>query len=265
MDIKEKAYQKYKLDWICRHGKSLDDLVDCMTKYWKDADEKRTCTPSRAFFYVEEAGFDGELWACFEEFLETEYRDMEYMGCLLNAQEYKEYLMDRTCDHVIYCDHVISEFKHSFYFLSNFYPVPFYYKGVQFLNAEAAFQAQKDPKRQKEFSCLGPSEAKRLGRRVELREDWELVKESEMFDIVQAKFQQNPELAKKLLETGNAVLIEGNQWHDNIWGSCTCDRCKNQGSNKLGRILMAVRHICRVTERMKQDIQKDGVKNNVRN
>ncbi len=253
MDIKEKAYNKYQLDWMRSHGKSLDDLVEHMTESWKNADEKAIFTPIRAFFHVEEAGFDGEIWACFDEFLETEYQDMEYMSGLLNPDEYAEYLTDRACNDVI------SEFRGEFYFLSNFYPVPFYYKGVQFLNAEAAFQAQKDPKRQKEFSCLGPSEAKRLGRRVELREDWELVKESEMFDIVQAKFQQNPELAKKLLETGNAVLIEGNQWHDNIWGSCTCDRCKNQGVNMLGQILMAVRHICRGTERMKQDIQKDGV------
>lgn len=259
MDIKEKAYNKYQLDWMRSHGKSLDDLVEHMTESWKNADEKRTFTPIRAFFHVEEAGFGGEIWACFDEFLETEYQDMEYMSGLLNPDEYAEYLTDRACNDVI------SEFRGEFYFLSNFYPTPIYYNGTTFMNAEAAFQAQKDPKRAKDFSYLQPSEAKRLGRRVKLREDWEEVKISEMFHIILAKFQQNPNLAKKLLETGYAVLMEGNQWHDNIWGSCTCDRCKNQGSNKLGRILMAVRHICRVTERMKQDIQKDGVKNNVRN
>lgn len=251
MDIKEKAYSKYQLDWMRAHGKSLDDLVKCMTEHWKDAEESRTFTPMHAFSHVEDAGFSGELWACFDEFLETEYQDKEYMSGLLNPHEYAEYLTDRACNNVI------SEFRGEFYFLSNFYPTPVYHNGTTFMNAEAAFQAQKDPKRTKDFSYLQPSEAKQLGRQVRLREDWEEVKTSEMFHIVLAKFQQNPDLSQKLLETKDAVLIEGNQWHDNIWGSCTCDRCKNQGSNMLGQILMAVRHICRVTENTKRGIQED--------
>lgn len=252
MDIKQKAYEKYQLDWMASHGKSLDDLVDCVQAWWEDDETREFCSPKTAFADFEKAGFDGEIWACFDEFLEIEYRDMEYMGSLLNPDEYIEYLMDRTCDRVI------SEFKNSFYFLSNFYPASFYYKGVKFLNAEAAFQAQKDPGRAREFAYLKPSEAKRLGRQVDLREDWETVKASEMFSIVQAKFQQNPDLTQKLLETGDAILIEGNAWHDNIWGSCTCDRCKNQGSNMLGRILMAIRHTCRLSEDLKLACQKKG-------
>ena len=40
MDIKAKAYQKYQLDWMLSHGKSLDDLMDCMQGWWED-DETR--------------------------------------------------------------------------------------------------------------------------------------------------------------------------------------------------------------------------------
>ena len=51
-----------------------------------------------------------------------------------------------------------------------------------------------------------------------------------------------PELREKLLATGNEELVEGNTWHDNIWGNCSCDCCKKiEGQNKLGKLLMQVR------------------------
>lgn len=67
----------------------------------------------------------------------------------------------------------ISEFRGEYYFLSNFYSAPVTYNGMCFENNEAAFQAAKCPERMTEFCRLNPSEAKRLGRRVKLRGDWE--------------------------------------------------------------------------------------------
>jgi ribA/ribD-fused uncharacterized protein len=56
------------------------------------------------------------------------------------------------------------------------------------------------------------------------------------------KFTQNPELRRRLLDTGDAVLVEGNTWHDNYWGTCTFRRCsKTKGKNMLGKLLMQVR------------------------
>ena len=50
------------------------------------------------------------------------------------------------------------------------------------------------------------------------------------------------ELREKLKATGDATLIEGNHWHDNRWGKCTCDKCQNkEGQNWLGKILMEIR------------------------
>lgn len=71
----------------------------------------------------------------------------------------------------------ISEFRGEYYFLSNFYSAPVTYNGMCFENNEAAFQAAKCPERMTEFCRLNPSEAKRLGRRVKLRGDWEAVKD----------------------------------------------------------------------------------------
>lgn len=59
-----------------------------------------------------------------------------------------------------------------------------------------------------------------------------------MFDVVYAKFSGNPTLTKKLLATEDAILVEGNTWHDTYWGY---DMRQKRGQNKLGKILMQVR------------------------
>ena len=59
-----------------------------------------------------------------------------------------------------------------------------------------------------------------------------------------AKFRQNRDARQILLSTNDAILIEGNTWHDNTWGDCSCgDRpeCKKPGLNLLGKALMLVR------------------------
>lgn len=132
----------------------------------------------------------------------------------------------------------INQFINETYFLSNFYEAEVRYNHITYPHNESAFQAQKthDEKVRKIFKKLTPNEAKRLGKTIYLRQDWNKVKDNIMYEICLAKFQQNPELKQKLLETGNKELIEGNMWHDKYWGIY-----KNQGKNKLGKILMKVR------------------------
>ena len=130
----------------------------------------------------------------------------------------------------------IDEFRGKYFFLSNFYNVKVTYDGLTYLNNEAAFQAQKNPERAKEFLNLNPSEAKRLGRRVKLRTDWEDVKDDIMVEIVENKFFQNKDLMQKLLDTKDEELIEGNTWNDKYWGVCN-----GKGKNMLGKILMNLR------------------------
>ena len=131
---------------------------------------------------------------------------------------------------------VINEFRGPYYFLSNFFEAPVYYHGLRFRNNEAAFQAMKCPERASEFCNLPPNRAKQLGRRVNLRPDWEQVKFDIMYDICRAKFIQNPHLCTQLLKTDDAILVEGNTWNDRIWGVC-----KGVGENHLGKILMRLR------------------------
>ena len=132
----------------------------------------------------------------------------------------------------------IRQFRGDFFFLSNFYNCPVTYKQLTYTNNEAAFQAQKcvNDAERIQFTKLSPSEAKRLGRRVSLRRDWEDVKVSIMEEVVRAKFMQNTELAGKLLATGDTYLEEGNTWGDRVWGTVN-----GVGANQLGIILMKIR------------------------
>lgn len=134
----------------------------------------------------------------------------------------------------------INNFRGEYRFLSNFYETPVSYAGLTYRNAEAAFQAQKtlDKAIRQTFTGMDPSEAKKAGRRVALRPDWERVKDQIMLDVVTAKFNAHPDLAEKLLATGDAELVEGNTWGDRYWG---VDARTGEGLNKLGKTLMAVR------------------------
>ncbi len=81
-----------------------------------------------------------------------------------------------------------------------------------------------------------PGRAKRAGRRVKLRPDWEGVKIEVMTLLVRDKFNRHPDIAAKLDATGDEQLVEGNNWGDTIWGVC-----EGMGENHLGIILMQVR------------------------
>lgn len=94
----------------------------------------------------------------------------------------------------------------------------------------------KNPLKAKMFVYVNGKEAKSLGRSVKLREDWDLLKEEFMYTVCFAKFTQNKNPGKKLLATGDRVLIEGNAWGDTEWGVCN-----GVGKKLLGEILMEIR------------------------
>ena len=133
----------------------------------------------------------------------------------------------------------ISSFKKEYKFLSNFYAIPIEYEGVVYRTVEHAFQAAKTldyNERAVIRQCATPAEAKYFGRHVTLRDDWEKVKISIMTELVRQKFR-NESLKKKLIETGDSILIEGNTHHDTFWGVCD-----GVGENNLGKIIMKVRN-----------------------
>lgn len=145
---------------------------------------------------------------------------------------------------------VINEFSGDYNFLSNFYILDnyIYYNGYYFKSTEHAYQASKiDPSLPNEAyniliskftndTKLTSGQAKRAGKKCIIRPDWDEVKDSTMYEINYLKYTSNPDLSKRLIDTNNAELIEGNTWKDTYWGVY-----KGKGLNKLGKILMRIR------------------------
>ena len=145
---------------------------------------------------------------------------------------------------------MIKKFDGDFAFLSNFFICNLIIKGKTWPTTEHLFQACKtidENEREKIRLCETPGKAKRMGRKITLRDDWFEIKETVMAWCLDLKVDK-PEFAEKLLATGNKELIEGNIWHDNFWGDCSCPQCKDFiGINMLGRLLMKKR------EKLKND------------
>ena len=131
-------------------------------------------------------------------------------------------------------------FRGAYGFLSNMHPAAFEWDGRVYRCSEAAFQSAKclDPFERERFSSMNGVTAKREGKKVLLRRDWEEMKVQLMKEIVTAKFAQNSDLLQQLIDTGSAELTEGNLWHDTFWG---VDMKTGKGENHLGQILMEVR------------------------
>jgi ribA/ribD-fused uncharacterized protein len=138
---------------------------------------------------------------------------------------------------------MINKFDGPYAFLSNFYHSPIVYEGLEYPTVEHAFQAAKTLKVSERESIAAlptPGAAKRAGRQVALRKDWEEVKIDVMRECLKEKFK-DPVLFASLVATGDEELIEGNYWHDNFWGVCSCERSNGQGLNQLGKLLMELR------------------------
>lgn len=105
---------------------------------------------------------------------------------------------------------------------------------------EHGYQASKCVKHsdaEKILDCEFPWQTKRLGRKITIINDWDEIKVNLMHKMVRAKFAQNSDILKILIDTGNEELVEYAPWGDTFWGVD-----KNYvGKNMLGRILMLVR------------------------
>jgi len=134
----------------------------------------------------------------------------------------------------------IDRFTGEYEFLSNFFPSPIrMHDGMTYPTVEHAFQAHKTHSlllRLTISDLSTPNESKRAGRQLELRDDWEDIKDFIMEEALRQKFVTHSELKEKLLATRNAELIEGNTWGDTYWGVC-----RGKGKNRLGKLLMALR------------------------
>lgn len=130
-------------------------------------------------------------------------------------------------------------------YFSNFSRDSIFLKGKNWPTSEHYFQAQKfaGTKHEEDIRYAEkPMKAANMGRERTrpLRQDWEAVKDDIMREAVMAKFTQNKHLTSKILDTGQANIIEHTS-NDRYWG----DGGDGTGENMLGKILMEVREAIR--------------------
>lgn len=153
----------------------------------------------------------------------------------------------------------IARFQGAHAFLSNFFPCQVSLPddpSTLFPSTEHAYQAAKtlDIFIRRDFLTGTAGQAKRLGRVIAMRSDWEEVKLSVMESLLHQKFRKGSDLAIYLERTGDAELIEGNTWGDRYWGMTIAPRNGDDktfipatlvGQNQLGKLLMKVREMNR--------------------
>lgn len=136
-------------------------------------------------------------------------------------------------------------------YMSNWYLTRFQYKDVEFISSEQALMWSKAiifgdaETADKILKESNQRKIKDLGRQVQGYNDaeWSSVRYNVMVTILMEKFGQNPELKKKLLETGNEQIFEASPF-DGIWGIKSIDAdLKINGENLLGKALMEVRNL----------------------
>lgn len=153
--------------------------------------------------------------------------------------------------------------KSKYYELSNYYLTKFTLNGITYKSSEHYYQAHRYPENSPYFNLILAQNTANKTRILSRRETpnygyaWvkelnKLIKENpakplENFDnirlqvmrtAVYAKFNQNPQLKKLLIETHSKKLVEASP-RDDFWGIGK----NGDGKNMLGKILMEVRDL----------------------
>lgn len=141
---------------------------------------------------------------------------------------------------------VIDSFGGKYEFLSNFSNHKVILFGGEYSTSEHAFQAMKTTtERDFEYirSAPTPAQAKWRGNRITICKNWRRQRDSAMALVVFSKFTRDTDIARELISTGDAELIEGNYHGDDYWGKIKDGSGDWVGQNKLGEVLMSVREL----------------------
>jgi ribA/ribD-fused uncharacterized protein len=133
---------------------------------------------------------------------------------------------------------VIDSFQGEYRWLSNFAPVSIVFDGVEYPSTEHAYQAAKTTDKDIRLiisQTQKAGEVKKLGRTINIRDDWDSIKYETMKKLLWQKFNKDP-YKSKLMATGEQEIIEGNWWGDTYWGVC-----KGVGDNNIGKLIMKIR------------------------
>ena len=140
-------------------------------------------------------------------------------------------------------DEVIGFYPREFYPFDNFSSFKVEWNGYLFSSVEEAYQAASFMGSDEELvekikKSYSADEAQRIAyaNRDKRREDWDDVKVSIMEELLRLKIEQNPYVKKKLLQTGDYMIVEDSP-KDDFWGWGP----NRNGQNNLGKLWMKLR------------------------
>ena len=140
-------------------------------------------------------------------------------------------------------DEVIGFYPREFYPFDNFSSFKVAWNGYLFASVEEAYQAASFMGSDEELvekikKSHFADEAQRIAyaNRDKRREDWDDVKISIMEELLRLKIEQNPYVKKKLLQTGDYMIVEDSP-KDDFWGWGP----NRDGQNNLGKLWMKLR------------------------
>lgn len=111
--FEQKCYEAYKLRWMLAHGETLKELLHTIGDIAAESTEEHAMvaatseSSTKALLseahntFIMETGFDGSLWVCLEEFLQTEFQDPGYMMSLIELMDDHEEMWKFYRDHYI--------------------------------------------------------------------------------------------------------------------------------------------------------------------
>lgn len=111
--FEKKCYEAYKLRWMIAHGDTLKELLHTISDIAAESAENHAAiaamseNSTKALLseahntFIMDTGFDGSLWVCLEEFLQTEFRDPGYMMSLIELMDNHEEMWKFYREHYI--------------------------------------------------------------------------------------------------------------------------------------------------------------------
>ena len=140
-------------------------------------------------------------------------------------------------------DEVIGFYPREFYPFDNFSSFKVEWNGYLYASVEEAYQAASFMGSDEELvekikKSHSADEAQRIAyaNRDKRREDWDDFKVSIMEELLRLKIEQNPYVKKKLLQTGDYMIVEDSP-KDDFWGWGP----NRNGQNNLGKLWMKLR------------------------
>jgi len=116
---------------------------------------------------------------------------------------------------------------------------PIVYQGINYWTVENFYVAIKVPnnsirhRERQKIAQMNPGLAKKYGRNLNVRKDWNLVKMDFMRIAIEHKFKKGTSWYDKLLSFDKPV-IEWNNWKDKFYGICIFSM---EGENNLGKLI----------------------------